>query len=387
MPKRTKTKYPGVTEYQTSHPGTGKPDTAYYIRYRRDGRQIEERVGWKSGKWTPAKASNERSSRLTGAKPSNLERRQAEEAKRLAECNSWTFDKLWAHYLDHKARFKGRRRDEAIYDKHIRPAFGNREPKELAPFDVQGFRVKLERSGLKPQSVKNILALLRRVALYGQKNALCPGLGFQIQMPERINNTVQDFLDEDDARRVWAAADAHSNRQGAGLVKLALVTGLRASELFRLKWEHIDFKGRRLVVKDSKSGRDEWIPLNDYALEVLDNHPRTQDSPYVFPGAKKDRPRMSVSVTAREIREAAGLPKHIRPLHDLRHAFASLLASSGKVTLYELQKLMRHSDPRVTERYAHLVDATLQRASGALGDVFKQDETNPKQVIKLSSGS
>lgn len=383
MTKREKTKYPGVTQYHSPHPGTGKEDVAYYIRYRRSGKQVEERVGWKSGGWTPARAANERAARQTGSSQTNQERREAEEAARAAVENRWTFDKLWLHYLEHKTRFKGRRRDEAIYDKHLRPTFGNREPSELAQFDVQGFRVKLERSGLKPQSVKNILALLRRIALYGHKNALCLGLGFQVRMPERINNTVQEFLDAEDARRVWAAADAHRDRQGADLVKFALVTGLRASELFRLEWRDIDRNGRRLLVRDSKSGRDEWIPLNDYAVDILSKHPHVADCPYVFPGARMDKPRATVSVTAREIRDAAGLPKHIRPLHDLRHAFASLLASSGKVTLYELQKLLRHCDPRITERYAHLIDTALQRATGALTDVFKPDEPTKSRMIRL----
>ena len=52
---------------------------------------------------------------------------------------------------------------------------------------------------------------------------------------------------------------------------------------------------------------------------------------------------------------------HIR-LHDLRHQFASHLVNSGR-TLYEVQQILGHSDPSVTQRYAHLSTATLQDAA------------------------
>ena len=53
----------------------------------------------------------------------------------------------------------------------------------------------------------------------------------------------------------------------------------------------------------------------------------------------------------------------ILPLHGLRHVFASTLASSGKVDMYTLQKLLTHKSPIMTQRYAHLRDDALKRAS------------------------
>ena len=46
-----------------------------------------------------------------------------------------------------------------------------------------------------------------------------------------------------------------------------------------------------------------------------------------------------------------------------------MLASSGKVGLYTLQKLLTHKDPRMTQRYAHLRDQTLKDASQVAGDI------------------
>ena len=61
----------------------------------------------------------------------------------------------------------------------------------------------------------------------------------------------------------------------------------------------------------------------------------------------------------RERREAAGMP-HVR-FHDLRHTTASWLINSG-VDLYTVGKILGHSGPQTTARYAHLSTATLEQA-------------------------
>jgi hypothetical protein len=62
------------------------------------------------------------------------------------------------------------------------------------------------------------------------------------------------------------------------------------------------------------------------------------------------------------LRDRAGLP-HLR-IHDLRHQFASFLVNSGR-SLYEVQQILGHSDPSVTQRYAHLSSRSLQEAANS----------------------
>ncbi len=66
------------------------------------------------------------------------------------------------------------------------------------------------------------------------------------------------------------------------------------------------------------------------------------------------------------------MPDDFRPLHGLRHVFASYLASSGKVDLYTLQKLLTHASPQMTQRYAHLADDAMQRAASVANEIFEQ---------------
>ena len=66
------------------------------------------------------------------------------------------------------------------------------------------------------------------------------------------------------------------------------------------------------------------------------------------------------------IKKATGLPEDFRILHGLRHVYASILASSGEVDMFHLQKLLNHKSPSMTQRYAHLRDEALKNASNVL---------------------
>jgi hypothetical protein len=118
------------------------------------------------------------------------------------------------------------------------------------------------------------------------------------------------------------------------------------------KWDDVDFERGFIQIRDPKGGQDQKIPLNGKARELLQSHSKT-DSPYVFPG-RKGRKRVDINQQVNQIKEAAGLPKDFRALHGLRHVYASMLASSGQVDLYTLQKLLAHKSPVTTQRYANL---------------------------------
>ena len=83
-----------------------------------------------------------------------------------------------------------------------------------------------------------------------------------------------------------------------------------------------------------------------------------------------------------EIKKKAELPSDFRPLHGLRHHFASMLASSGKVDMYVLQKLLTHKSPTMTQRYAHLRDESLRKASDLAGELASSASIR-KKIPKL----
>jgi integrase len=108
--------------------------------------------------------------------------------------------------------------------------------------------------------------------------------------------------------------------------------------------------------------------MNEPTRKLLEARSKTE-SPYVFPGRFGGK-RADIKKAVNKIRDAAGLPPTFRALHGLRHVHASLLASSGQVDLFTIQKLLTHKDPRMTQRYAHLRDEALKRASNLAGDLI-----------------
>ncbi|MBM4274356.1 MAG: site-specific integrase [Deltaproteobacteria bacterium] len=359
--ERIKTNYPGVY-YIMSKATDGRPEKIYYIFYRKGGKQIEEKAGRQfQNDMTPARAARIRTQRIEGD-PSNQERR--EEARQEV----WTITRLWQEYSAHKPITKGLTTDRSRFQKFIEPTLGKKEPQELSPLDVDRLRISTAKNH-KPQTVKHVIALLVRIINHGARLGLCPGLSFKPPTIKVHNLKTEDLSPEQLAALMEAINEDH-DYQAANFMRLALCTGMRRGELFKLTWADIDFERGYITIRAPKGGKDQIIPLNQAAREVLESHPK-DESPFVFPGREgRQRTRYPKRIDA--IRKRANLPPDFRPLHGLRHVYASMLASSGQVDLYTLQKLLTHKSAAMTQRYAHLRDEALRRASDLAGDLIGQ---------------
>jgi len=377
--KRVKTKYPGVY-YIDGTSVSGKNERIYYIRYRKDGKLIEEKAGRQSqDDMTPARAAGIRTERVEGKQLSNKAKRASQLTAEQEKQDRWTIEKIFKEYINGRPDNKSRRTDEGRYEKYLKPSFGEKEPKDIIPLDVDRLRIKLLKK-LSPQSVKHVLNLLTWIVNFALKKNLCEGLCFHIQKPT-VNNQKTEDLSQDQLSNLLEAIEKDTHPQAGAMMKMALFTGMRRGELFKLQWEHIDFERGFVHIIDPKGGPDQKIPLNDASIELLKKH-QGGDSPYVFPG-RGGQQRTDINKAVNAIKTEAGLPKDFRPLHGLRHVYASMLASSGQVDMYTLQKLLTHKDPKMTQRYAHLRDETLKRASNLAGELIANaTEKNKKIRIK-----
>ena len=371
MPKitRHKTDYPGVYYIMGRAVATGKPEKIYYIRYRKGGKLIEEKAGRQfQDDMTTVRAANKRSRKIEGDQLSNQEVREAEEARKAKEAQRWTINRLWKEYKKYKPGLKGIVTDKNRFNNYIKPGFGNKEPKDILPLDIKRLEIKLSRTKA-PATVANVLELLRRIINFGSRHQLIFPLRFTIEMP-LVNNEKTEDLSPEQLTKLLEAIEKDTHPQAGSMMKMALFTGMRRGEMFKLKWKHIDFERGFILINDPKGGPEQKIPLNDASRKLLDNIPKT-DSAYVFPG-RGGRQRTDINKAVNKIKTAAGLPKDFRPLHGLRHVYASMLASSGQVDMYTLQKLLTHKDPKMTQRYAHLRDETLKKASNLAGSIIEK---------------
>jgi site-specific recombinase XerD len=154
-------------------------------------------------------------------------------------------------------------------------------------------------------------------------------------------------------------------QQAAGL---AVALGTRRGELLEVTLPDIDMQARIVLLRRTKNGKTRPAFINDLAMQVLESmgiedRKRRKGRGRLFPGVTPEQLSMRFIRACRE----AGVEDF--SLHDLRHTYASHLRMNG-ADLHDIQKLLGHSDPRMTNRYAHLsnahLDNTAQRLNGVL---------------------
>ena len=128
------------------------------------------------------------------------------------------------------------------------------------------------------------------------------------------------------------------------LVRLALETAMRRSELLGLRWEHIDFQKRIIFLQLTKNGTSRTVPLSTHAIQILTEMPRNIDG-RVFPIN-----HAAVSANFDRARKRAGV-KDIR-FHDLRHMAITRLAEKLP-NLIELSAVSGHKSLSMLKRYYH----------------------------------
>jgi integrase len=368
MPKqgRIKTKYPGVTFIEVE--GASQTERIFYIRYRRQGKMIEEKAGRQyQDDMTPAKAAHIRAERIEGDQLSNQERREAARKAKLAEEGKWTLTRLWDEYEKQKPDSKAIKTDKYRFKMHLDPTLGKKQPQEIIKLEVDRLRVTLAKK-LKPQTVRHIMGLLKRIVAFGVRQQLSQGLTFQVDSV-RVDNLRTEDLTTEQLSSLLKAIEKSTDIEAANIMRMALFTGMRRGELFKLQWKDIDFDRGFIDIRNPKGGKSQKIPLNDQARQVLKNYPQTAENVFTRGDGK---PFTDISRRVNPIKKAAGIPDDFRALHGLRHSYASMLASSGQVDMYTLQKLLTHKSPIMTQRYAHLRDETLRKASTLAGNIVEQ---------------
>ena len=380
--KRIKTQYPGVYYVESTAINSSKLDKIYYIIYRRDGKLIEEKAGRQSQDiMTPYKAATIRDNKIEDAKTSKDEHREVITKKSTQE-GRWTINRVWERYESQREKTRSFNSDRSRYQRYLKKPLGNKELKNLAPIDIDRLRIKYLKKK-SPQTVKHILGIIKRLHYFSIKENLAPGLSFTIKMPE-VNNKKTEDLSSEQITALLNAINESKHIIAGAMMKTALFTGMRRGEILRLMWDDIDFERSCIFIRESKSRVSVKIPLNEATRQIFTALPRT--SKYVFPG-RGGRQRSTVTREVNAIKHAAGLPKDFRPLHGLRHAYATVLASSGQVDMYTLQKLLTHKSPQMTQRYAHLRDEAFQKSADLAGTIISQTmeiKENKKPSIKES---
>lgn len=356
---------PGLfVEVRATSSGKG----TYYFRYKDDnGKTCTQKIG-RTIDITLAEARNKarglRADIALGANP------RAEELARKAIL---TFDTFFNdHYLPYvKPRKRSWDRDEELYRLRIKDVFGAKRLNQVTRLQIQTFHSGLLEEGYAPATSNHFIKLIRHMLnLAVEWEMLDKNPASRIHMFAE-DNKVERYMNDAQLANLLEVLRTDSCRSVCLIAMFLLATGCRLNEALSACWSQVDKDKRvwRIPASNSKSKRMRPVPLNDTALDVLNQLTTEGVYEHLFINMKTKKPYVNIAKVWEKLRSKAGLP-HLR-LHDLRHQAASNLINSGS-SLYVVQQILGHSDPSVTQRYSHLSMKTLNEASDNASAIIKK---------------
>ncbi len=383
----------------------------YILKYAFEGRQTWHTIGKHGSPWTPETARKEALDVLglvrSGIDPAEAARERKAAGVTVAElCDRYLVAVRAGQILtksDTPKKASTLATDEGRILRHIKPLLGKKLVRKLTAKDIEDFlhAVAAGKTAVDEKTGKHGRAIVeggrgtatRTVGLLGGILTFAMKEGLRSDNPVKGVQRFKDgknthFLSGLELERLGAAFEAShaewdefgsshegwiaGGRKGASprppdaasptalsAIKLLLFTGARKSEILNLQWAHVDFDRGYLRLPDSKTGAKD-IPLGEPAVDLLRAVPRLSGSPYVFPATRGEGPYKGLPKAWAKLCARAGLPK--TRIHDLRHSFASVGASTG-TSLLMIGALLVHKDPKTTQRYAHIAQDPAKAAA------------------------
>jgi integrase len=278
-----------------------------------------------------------------------------------------------------KIRPSTRRMYHAMISNEILPAIGTMKVASVEYEHIDRLHSQISRRA--PYMANRVLAALSKMfslAILWKMRKDTPVRGVQRNQEDKRKR----YLSADELIRLIKALNEHHNQDSANVFRLLLLTGARVSEVLSAEWGQFDL-GAGLWIKPgatTKQKTEHRAPLNRPARKLLAQiRERGVSDFFVFPApggrTYRQRPRRDWT----QICRAAGI-NGLR-VHDLRHSFASQLASAG-VNLHTIGALLGHSQPQTTHRYAHLFDDPLREATERAGVIITGEPTAENVPLK-----
>ena len=337
---------------------------SFFINYRtRSGRERRYTIGrfpdWQT---TTARAEAKRLKaeiRVNGLDPVG---------ELQGECSAPTVETMITRYIEEhlpKKRPATQAEDLGLIRQWLSGGLRHAKVADVTFSDIDALHRKITRAGT-PSRANRVVALLSKmfnlsIRWRWRTDNPCTGI------ERNQENKRTRYLSAEELARLTAVLSAYHDQEAANVVRLLLFTGARVGELLAAKWEDFDLNTGVWTKPGhtTKQATEHRVPLSAPARQLLAEMDR--EGEYLFPGRGGEGHRAEFKWPWPRICKAADL-KGVR-VHDLRHTFASVLASSGQ-SLPIIGALLCHTQPATTARYAHLLDDPLRTATETAGAVL-----------------
>ena len=279
---------------------------------------------------------------------------------------------FWARYkgeISAKKRPATHKNEVSVWERHILPALGHRKLETISHSDIDRLHATI--SERTPVQANRVLATLRHVFNIAKRWGLVsnnPVVGTR-QNPEEGR---ERYLTTDELKSLVRALEARELNPSALALRFIIATGCRKGEALNATWQQIDLPNGIWTKPSShtKQKRIHRVPLSNAAKQVLIQAQALCGDPIVFPG-QSGHALVDIKRTFQTACKEAGLTG-LR-IHDLRHTFASHIASAG-TSLPIVGALLGHTQTATTARYAHLLDQPLRDAAEIVGATISKSE-------------
>ncbi len=383
-----KTSFVGVRfrEHETRKHGV-RPDRYFSVRYKLDGKDKEEGLGWSSQGWTAQKAAEKlaklKEAQRTGEGCVTLaEKRKQAEARREQDRqeeeararDNITFAAYFANDYLPLARVTKKPESIRKTEEHVKnwlgPVVGRLPLKSIRQMHMQKVLLAMANAGRSPRSIQYVFATFRAIWNHARNNGFV-----QVQSPTKgvalpkVNNERKRYLTRTEADSLLAEL-AERSPQTHDIALLSLHTGMRFSEVTGLTWGCVDLGKGRIDILNAKGEKDRSLPMTTRAQELFASMRTGAPNELVFKSRVGGRigkisKSFDLAVEKLGLNKDVDDPKQIFSFHCLRHTCASWLIEAG-TDLYVVQKTLGHSTPVVTQRYSHVADAAIANAFRAM---------------------
>lgn len=331
---------------------------AFYIRYRDKRSKLVERKLGSAATMKLADARKAATDVLAQVAMGDDPFEQRRTLKKVPTLAEFVASAYMPHVKGYKRSWET---DETLLRNHVLPMLGKLYLDEIKRQHlVEVF--SQHRETHKPASTNRVIILCRYIfnlALKWEVEGITrnPTAGVTLYP---LNNQRERYLKDDEALRLFEALEASPNPQLPFIIAMLLLTGARRREVLDARWSDIDLDKRLWRIEFNKTGKTRHVPVSQGLLSLLEKLPRQADNDYLFANSNTGKPFVSIFHSWDTARRKAGLAD-LR-IHDLRHSFASYLVNQGH-SLYEVQKLLGHTQVKTTQRYAHLSHDSLLNAA------------------------
>lgn len=293
-------------------------------------------------------------------------------AQARGERTAPTVNTLAEHYIDKHAIPKKRpgsiKNDRGMLARFILPSLANRNVSEIKHQDVQVLHNAMRETPYQANRTLSLLSKMFELSVRWGWRTDNPARGVEKFHEEKRHR----WLSGAELSRLIDALDRHPNQLAANAIRLQLLTGARIGEILTAKWVDFDLD-RGVWIKPShhtKQKRTEHLPLSRSAQDLLLQLRETsiERSEHLFPGRNPSRPLTDLKRFWKSILSTAEIEDY--RMHDNRHTHASHLVSSG-MSLAIVGRLLGHTNPLTTQRYAHLADDPLRKAAEIMAKLMK----------------